>query len=145
MLSARRPSSPCDACLDSVPLIHHDEAAVAHLLRPVWQWSYAELRRQHGHYWPAAYQGDVWILVVPAEEWSRHRHVIHLAWGPWERRVDVILPASGLVLVTGKGFDDRKILCELNCDRALAALFGLGPLADDVKPMNMKVGWSPRS
>jgi transcriptional regulator with XRE-family HTH domain len=78
--------------------------------------------------WPASYSGDVWIEVAPIPAEVGMATNLVLNWGPWERRVDIVLPAAGAVLQTGKAADADGISRTLNLqgDRPFYALSGAG-------------------
>lgn len=84
------------------------EMSIRSLWRPKWNpWleDHGTVRRLHAGRWPAQYDGQVWIKVKPQPESVGQEHEIELEWGPWGRRVTLVLEEAGIVLATAKARD----------------------------------------
>ena len=82
--------------------------SIRSLWRPKWNpWleDHGTVRRLHAGRWPAQYDGQVWIKVKPQPESVGQEHEIELEWGPWGRRVTLVLEEAGIVLATAKARD----------------------------------------
>ncbi len=117
--------------------------SVARLQQPRWApWVDQVSARTFAHRWPAAYNGTVWVHVVPVPQRVGERHEIQLQWGPWRRSVDVVLERPGMLLTTGKATDEDEVAVtlHLNTDAPVYAVFGAGEVPGQPQ-LDMRQGW----
>lgn len=121
------------------------EMRINTLRRPRWHpWKEEEgPRLMHSGSWPADFAGTVWLKVVPNPSEVNEEHELLLEWGPWLREVHLSLPATGVVLRSGKARDDDGIRRTLNfaADRAVHVLFGAGEGLVDEEVVDIRRGW----
>lgn len=79
----------------------------------------ASPRTHHAHRWPARYDGIVWIALKPFPAHTDAQHDLTLTWGPWLLTLNLSIPASGIVLMTGKAEDPSGEAATLNLDGTL--------------------------
>jgi hypothetical protein len=119
--------------------------ALAHFWQRGWDpWADGWPATTHAHRWPAPYGGAVWMDLRPSPHDVGQVHQIRLAWGPWERFVEVPIPAEGKVLLTGKAADDDGVARTLNLDsdRQIYVLWGAGDLdLNDRRILDIRRGW----
>ncbi len=120
--------------------------AITHLWRRSWDpWKEEWPAFTHAHTWPASYGGMVWMDVRPTERDEGADHTLMLGWAPWKHRVEAVLPRRGVVLVTGKAPDHDGVARTLNldADRRVYVLFGVGDVADDDgRVIDIRRGWT---
>lgn len=99
--------------------------------------------RSHAFAWHASYEGIVWITVKPTEDNHSVAHQLISEWGPWRRVDRLVVPASGIVLLTGKAADDDGIAktYNLDADPGVFALAGFGDLLDAENVIDVRRGW----
>jgi hypothetical protein len=108
-----------------------------------WHEAHGVARTHHAHKWPALYDGLVWIAIKPLPERVGQDHELTLAWGPWQLELTLSLPASGVVLVTGKAEDPSAEAVTLNLDCAVPvfSLRGAGPAPAGTKVIDIRGRW----
>ncbi|SIS18554.1 hypothetical protein [Williamsia sterculiae] len=118
------------------------------LWRPKWDpWEREDSWPQRYHFarWPARFSGLVWIKVVPAATSINEDHSLMLAWGPWNRTVELpTLGPTGVLLTTGKAKDPDGISRTLNfvCDKQTHVLFGAGEDFGGENVLDIHEGWT---
>jgi hypothetical protein len=119
-------------------------AAVARLQQPRWEpWKDGTSARDFDHRWPGAYQGTVWVRVVPVPLHVGEEHLLVLRWGPWRRTVEVVLERLGVLLTTGKSRDPSAngVTLHLRSDRPVYCAFGAGEVPDQQPQQDIRDGW----
>lgn len=117
------------------------------LWRPRWDpWKREESWPQRHHFtrWPARFSGLVWMKVVPAAVSVHEDHTLALAWGPWDRIVNLpALSREGVLLTTGKARDPDGVSRTLNlvCDKKAHILFGAGEDFEAENVLDIHEGW----
>lgn len=93
--------------------------------------------------WPANFSGLVWAKVVPCPDERGELHQLHINWGPWVRKVEVVLHQAGVVLVTGKARDLDGVSRTLNltCNKKVHVLFGCGEDLEGEELVDIRQGW----
>lgn len=81
-----------------------------------WHEAHGVARTHHAHRWPARYDGIVWIALRPLPAHVDTQHDLSLTWGPWQLALNLNIPASGVVLMTGKAEDPSGEPATLNLD-----------------------------
>jgi hypothetical protein len=98
------------------------------------------------HYgnWPAALKGQVWIKIRPQPAEADRKVKLRLKWGPWRRRVPLVLGLGGAVLTTGKAVDKSgvSVSLRLKASRPVFTLFGAGEDLDGDIVLNIEDGWT---
>jgi transcriptional regulator with XRE-family HTH domain len=120
------------------------DLSLKNLWRPRWNpWADEFPALHHYGLWPALHHGLVWVKVKPTAENIDCMHALTLEWGPWGHSVTAVLPAEGIVLVTGKAVDDEgtNSALELVADRNVFALFGAGEDLDGEITIDIHRGW----
>jgi hypothetical protein len=97
-------------------------------------------RRLHRFTWPAAYPGQVWVLVMPPAETAGRNHDVELRWGPWRRRVSLPIEEGGITLITSKAAEDTAVRCEVEITPAARAIFGTGNVKNR-EMLDISHGW----
>lgn len=126
------------------------ELHLANLWDPEWDPDrHSRTKPEHNHYyrWPPEYSGLVWVHLKPAADLVNSHHKIRLQWGPWKMVAEIIIPADGVYLVTGKAADDsnQSVTLELNCDLHIFALFGAGRIKNETAPkLDIRQKWTWR-
>ena len=132
-------------------LLYGGEGWVEVALRSLWRsdwnpWTADEAMpsRIHAVAWPAQLSGVVWLKIKPiAGADTEPEHVIEIEWGPWCRSLEVSLPTSGVLLITGKAADDDGVAKTLNLTSThrLFLLHGAGDDFDTESVIDIRRGW----
>ncbi|MFF2842445.1 helix-turn-helix domain-containing protein [Paenarthrobacter sp. NPDC057981] len=101
----RRPSRAAANMLDQVYECQSwISLSVVGLSKHAWSpWDDDWPSEEHCYSWPLDYSGPVWIRLKPTPQEEEGVHHVRLKWGPWRWQRDLILPATGLYLMTDKG------------------------------------------
>lgn len=137
----RRPSRAAANMLDLVygcqSWIH---LSVVGLSQVAWSpWDDDWPSEEHYYSWPLDYSGPVWIGLKPTPQEAGGEHDVRLNWGPhkWQRKL--ILPATGIYLVTGKGGGDVPI--RVGATPHAFCLFGVRLSAGDSTILDINDEW----
>jgi transcriptional regulator with XRE-family HTH domain len=125
------------------------EVAVRSLWRRKWDpWRRGEVipKRIHALQWPAAYEGIIWLKIIPTPAEVGRRHDIGLAWGPWRYDSHIYLDAAGVLLVTGKARDDdgATVVMNLDTDPGTFLLHGAGEDFSGERVIDIRQAWRRR-
>lgn len=99
--------------------------------------------REHAFSWHASYEGMVWVKIKPTPEHVMLPHVLTSEWGWWHRVDKLPIPASGVVLMTGKATDHDGVsrTYNLTAEPPVFALAGFGDKLDGENVHDIRHGW----
>lgn len=85
----------------------------------------------------------MWIALKPLPGHADTQHALALTSGPWRLALSPLIPASGIVLMTGKAEDSSGEAATLNLDSTLPVfcLRGAGAPPNSVAVIDIRRRW----